>query len=120
MEFNGLGGVKTTVVTGYCPVVSTSPGSVLSQHLAYTVMHTNDDESSEHYIPEDCVHYPCTLFGHDLKKILQSRQDLDHQLLVMGDFNLEYCQLRSWMADIALVDRIEKKHGIMGLTRTHT
>ena len=73
-----MGGVKTTIVTAYCPVVSTSPGSVFSQHLAYTAMHANDNESSEHYIPEDCLHCPCTLFGHNLKKFLQSRQDLDH------------------------------------------
>jgi len=38
----------------------------------------------------------------------------------MGDFNSEYSQLRSWMADIALVDMIGTKHGVMGLPRTHT
>ena len=120
MEFSGIGGVTTTCVTAYCPVISASPGGVFSQHLAYMAVHANDSDASDHYIPQAYAHCPRKLFGHDLKKFIQDQQEKGHQILVMGDFNSEYSQLRTWMADLALLDIIGKKHGVDDVPRTHT
>jgi len=120
MEFSGIGGVTTTCVTAYCPVISTSPGGAFSQHLAYMAVHANDAETSDHFIPQACVNCPPELFGHDLQKIIHDRQENGHQILVMGDFNTEYSQLRAWMADLAFLDIIGKKHRVDNGPRTHT
>jgi len=41
MEMNGIGNHFTLIVTAYCPVVSTSPGSCYSQHLTYMAMNSS-------------------------------------------------------------------------------
>jgi hypothetical protein len=120
MEFNGIGGVKTTCITAYCPVISASPGGAFSQHLVYMATHANDDESSEHFIPQAYVNCPRALFGYDLKHFIQDRQENGHQIMLMGDFNSEYSLLRTWMADLALLDIIGKKHGVDDVPRTHS
>jgi hypothetical protein len=120
MEFSGIGGVKTTCVIAYCLVISPSPGGAFSQHLAYMAVHANDAETSDHFIPQAYAHCPRELFGHDLKKFIQDRPEHGHQILVVGDFNSEYSQLRAWMVDLALLDIIGKKHGVDNVPRTHT
>jgi len=120
MNFSGIGGVTATCVTAYCPVISASPGGAFSQHLTYMAVHANDAETSDYFIPQAYVNCPRELFGHDLKKLIQDRQENGHQILVMGDFNSEYSQLRAWMADLALLDIIGKKHGVDNVPRTHT
>ena len=57
MTITGKNAVKTTLVTCYCPVISSSPGSVYSQHFIYMAENTN-------LIPEGIV-CPRQLYGHD-------------------------------------------------------
>ena len=54
---------------------------------------------------------PRQLFGIDLRQALNNKIDQGHNLLVMGDFNSEYSNLKTWMQDLGLVDLIAQRHG---------
>jgi len=107
-ELQGINDLKTTIVTPYCPVVSSNPGGCYSQHLRYMAQHANDENGSEHAVPE-AITCPRALFGHDLQRFLEGRIDQGHQIVLMGDFNSEYADLREWMLDLGLLDIIGEK-----------
>jgi len=120
MELGGIGGLKTTIITAYCPVnTSSGLGGCYSQHLTYMSQHRDELESSIHFIPEN-VACPRQLFGHDLQHFVEDRVNNGHQILLMGDFNSEYSVLRDWMLDLGLLDIIGKQHGYDSAPRTHT
>ena len=100
----GKHNLQTTFITCYCPVRSTSsPGSAYSQHLVYM-------SQNKELIPADCK-CPRQLFGHDLFALIESLQQQNHQIILMGDFNSDYTKLADWMHSNGLVDVIRTKHG---------
>ena len=84
----GKNNVTTTIFTCYCPCRSSSIGSAYVQQLLYMATHKDN-------LPDiDC---PRQLFGYDLKIELESKQELGHNILVLGDFNSQYDTLCTWM-----------------------
>ena len=98
----------TTIITCYCPVKSSSPGSAYSQHLTYMAENSND-------IPCD-VKCPRQLFGYDLRSLIQSKTDEGHQVIVCGDFNSEYKSLQEWMQSNGCIDLLSTRHGKSPIT----
>ena len=97
----GKNNVTTTIFTCYCPCRSSSIGSAYVQQLLYMATHKDN-------LPDiDC---PRQLFGYDLKIELESKQELGHNILVLGDFNSKYDTLCTWMQDLGLQELIEKRH----------
>ena len=104
ITLQGKNNLKTTIITCYCPVRSTTcPGSAYSQQLLY--MSRNSAE-----IPENCQ-CPRQLFGIDLALFLEQRTQQGHQILLMGDFNSEYQHLKEWMLNNGLTDILYNRHG---------
>ena len=60
-------------------------------------------------IPENNT-CPRQLFGFDLKQKIEELTPEGHQLIIKGDFNSEYEDLKPWMIDLGLIDLIGKKH----------
>ena len=54
---------------------------------------------------------PRQLFGKDLPSELKGKLNSGHNLLVQGDFNLNYDDLHTWMLGLGLENVIAKKHG---------
>ena len=108
ITITGKNEVKTTFITCYCPVISNSPGAVYSQHLIYMAENKNK-------IPDGII-CPRQLYGHDLQIFLQTKSDLGHQLMVMGDFNSEYEELKTWMSSSGCVDVLQTKYGTCPIT----
>jgi len=119
LELNGIGGLKTTIITAYCPVHSPGLGGCYTQHLTYMSMHCSDPETSSHFIPE---HIKCSrqLFGYNLCKFIEKQIEPGHQIIVMGDFNSEYVALQEWMLYLGLLDIIENKHGYKPAPKMHS
>ena len=57
------------------------------------------------------TNYSRQLFGIDLRQTLTNKIEQYHNILVMGDFNSEYPNLKKWMQDLGLVDLIAQRHG---------
>ena len=55
----------------------------------------------------DC---PRQLFGYDLKNKIDKKQELGHNILVLGDFNSHYSNLCIWMRDLGLQELMEKRY----------
>ena len=102
ITITGKNRVTTSIFTCYCPVRGRSIGSAFAQQLIY--MAENKSE-----IPD--TNCPRQLFGLDLKQALEDKLEKGHNLLVMGDFNSEYSNLKKWMQELGLVDLIAQKHG---------
>ena len=100
--FTGKNNIKTILITCYCPVKGTSPGSAYSQQLTY--MARNKDK-----FPPN-ITCPRQLFGHDLSEFISSKQD-QYQIIVAGDFNSSYDELTDYMLQLGLQDMISKQHG---------
>ena len=67
---------------------------------------------AEHNIDvSDDIVCPRQLFGHDLKLFINGKEGLDHQLIVGGDFNSEYSELKDWMLHSNLTDLLATKYG---------
>lgn len=98
----GKNNIKTILITCYCPVKSSSPGSAYAQQLTYITR--NKDK-----IPNN-IDCPRQLFGHDLRSLIESKQD-SHQILLCGDFNSGYDDLTDYMLELGLQDVIAKQHG---------
>ena len=103
--FSTLGGnnLKTTFVTCYCPVKSSNPGSAYSQQLTYMANNRSSLDSA--------LMCPRQLFGQDLSILLNDCMNLGHQIVLSGDFNLEYSDLCQYMLQFGLVDLIAERHG---------
>ena len=114
MTITGKNAVKTTLVTCYCPVISSSPGSVYSQHLNYMSENANK-------IPEGII-CPRQLYGYDLKRFLSTKSDAGNKILVLGDLNSDYSELQDWMNNIGCEDILTKNYGPCPITyqRSHT
>ena len=65
MTVTGRNNCNTTIITCYCPVKGTSPGSVYAQHLLYMAENNID-------MPNN-ITCPRQLFGHDLKILLANK-----------------------------------------------
>ena len=105
ITLQGKNNLKTTMINCYCLVRSTTcPGSAYSQQLLYMSQHQND-------IPPDCQ-CPRQLFGLDLTLFLEQRTQQGHQIILMGDFNSEYEQLKEWMLHHGLIDILYARHGM--------
>ena len=85
ITFQGKNCLITTLTTTYCPVISSNPGSIYSQHLIYM----SKNKSS---LPPD-VTCPRALFWNDLGCELDSLLEQGHQIILAGDFNSDIGQL---------------------------
>ena len=56
------------------------------------------------------------LFGHDLKKIIDDEIIKGNQVVISGDFNSNYDQLKEWMLNIRLKDLMHENHGRSHIT----
>ena len=50
VTFTGKNDLKTTLINAYCPVISSNPGAVYSQHLVY-MSTPRDSIPCQHYLP---------------------------------------------------------------------
>jgi len=120
MELNGISNHSTLIVTAYCPVVSSSPVSCYSRYLTYLAMNSSLPDTDPLSIPGN-ITCPCQLFGYDLKHFLeQCISQGQHIIMLMGNFNFEYKDLRAWMLDMGVLDVIGHHHGTDDVPRTHT
>ena len=108
ISITGKNGFITTFITCYCPVISTSPGSAYSQHLVY--MAENEGE-----IPSS-IKCPRQLFGQDLREFINEKITHGHQLVISGDFNSGYNELKNWFLDEGLKDIMAERHGKSPIT----
>ena len=81
--------ITSTIITCYCPVISSSPASVYSQHLLYSLGNKNA-------LPMN-ITCPRQLFGHDLKEMVPYFSAAGHHVISQGGFNSEYKSLGKWM-----------------------
>ena len=102
VSFSGKNNTITTIFVCYCPVRATSIGSTYAQQVIYMAEHKDE-------IPE--TKCPRQLFGLDLKNKIEEKIELGHQIIVMGDFNSEYKNLKKWMGEMGLIDLMFEKHG---------
>ena len=58
-------------------------------------------------IPEG-ITCPRQLYGHDLKKFINSKSEAGHQVIVLGDFNSNYVDLQEWINNIGCKDIFNK------------
>ena len=82
VTITGKNAITSTIITCYCPVISSSPGSVYSQHLLYM----SENKSK---IPTNII-CPRQLFGHDLKEMINKYTAAGHNVILQGDFNSDY------------------------------
>lgn len=111
VTLTGKNDINTTIFTCYCPSRSTSIGSTYAQQLLYIA---NNKDS----LPD--VSCPRQLFGIDLRNELEKYMNKGHKIIAMGDFNSNYDDLSSWMAEIGLIDLIANKHGKCPVTHTRS
>ena len=104
----GKNAVKTTFITCYCPVVSSSPGSFYSQNLTYMAEHKNKYPGN--------ITCPRQLYGYDLNFLIEQKSNAGHKIMVLGDFNSEYTNLVEWMNTVGCVDVIHERHGKCPIT----
>lgn len=55
------------------------------------------------YVPESIF-----VYGHDLKQVIDENEGQGHKILVCGDFNSEYSELKDLMIDSILEDLLLK------------
>ena len=108
VTLTGKNAIKSTFITCYCPVISSSPGSTYSQHLLYmsenkNILHVN-------------ISCPRQLFGYDLKLMVDKLSAAGHHIIIQGDFNSEYKPLVHWMQELGLVDLMQAKLGECPIT----
>ncbi|GFH48946.1 hypothetical protein CTEN210_05422 [Chaetoceros tenuissimus] len=109
MTFRGLNNNKTTIITAYCPVKSSNVGGAYMQQVAYIQEYLEMDQDHEHSIPLiDNRECPRQLFGWDLKKFISNKIEEGHQIVLMGDFNSEFEDLKEWMQELMLEEAITK------------
>ena len=93
ITFKGKNNVTTTIFTCYCPCRSSSLGSAFVQQMLYMAIHKDT-------LPD--IACPRQLFGYDLKIEIDRKQELGHNILVLGDFNSHYSNLYTWLRDLGL------------------
>ena len=85
MSFIGKNDTVTIILMCCCPVRATSLGSAYAQQVVYISENLNDTSETS------C---PRQLFGLDLKQKIEEKMELGHQIIVMGDFNSAYKNLK--------------------------
>ena len=67
---------------------------------------------------ENRVHMPANttcprqLYGIDLQSLIEEKAGLGHQIIVCGDFNSDYPELKAWMLRLNLEDLLSTKYGL--------
>ena len=96
----GKQGIQTTIITAYCLCKSANVNSVEMQHLQFLLnegIHTD----------------PFKIFDKDLKKIVESKLDKNHKIILMGDFNIPMDKSNSFTTmfqDLGLKEVITEKY----------
>ena len=104
LTITGKNNCNTTIITCYCPVRGKSTGSVYSQQLIYMA-------ENRALIPAETT-CPRQLYGIDLKLLIEEKAGLGHQIIVCGDFNSDYPELKAWMLGLNLEDLLSTKYGL--------
>ena len=108
---NGRAQHKTLMISAYCPCPSTGDKSVWTQQL--TAMQEWITE-----LPQD-VDTPRKLFWHDLSRFIKEYNQQGYNVILTGDFNSEFTEVREWMVQHGLVEAICEQHGYENAPRTH-
>ena len=120
MTFRGIYNSRTTIISAYCPVKSTNPGGAYMQQVAYIQENLDKEQDDPNSIPlinnREC---PRELFGADVKKYISEKMEDGHQILLMGDFNSDFQELKEWMQDLLLEEIITKLHPDKPLQKTY-
>eukprot|EP00979_Chaetoceros_neogracilis_P017703 scaffold10267_cov270-Chaetoceros_neogracile.AAC.1 len=111
IDIQGKNSLMTTIITCYCPVISSGPASCYSQQLVYMSHHPEE-------LPPNTT-CPRQLFGSDLRTLVKSKMDQGNQIILQGDFNAEFKEIRKWMAEMGLVEGICELHGYENAPKTY-
>ena len=96
---------KTLILSAYCPCRSTNggPTTVWAQHLdAMTEWETD--------LPSE-IDDPRKLFWYDLAATIKAATDDGYKIMLLGDFNSDFKELREWMIKQGLIESICEMHG---------
>ena len=107
----GRNNCKTMIISAYCPCISHGPSSVWTQHL--DAMQKWKDQ-----IPLD-IDDPRKLFWMDLAITVTKAHTEGYNVILMGDFNSEFSELREWMIQHGLLENIAELHGYDAAPNTH-
>ena len=92
---------SAVVISAYCPCLSSGPYSVYAQHLNYMNIHN----------PTDNLDVRAFFSWNDLETFVRQRIDDGDQIILTGDFNSEFKEVREWMLELGFVEGICEKHG---------
>ena len=100
IKLQGRNNCSTVVISAYCPCFSSGPYSVYAQHLNYMNIHKPTDDLDVR-----------AFFWNDLETFVRQSIDDGDQIILTGDFNSEFIEVREWMLELGLVEGICEKHG---------
>ena len=100
INLQGRNNCSTVVISAYCPYLSSGPYSVYAQHLNYMNIHNPTDNLDVR-----------AFFWNDLETSVRQRIDDGDQIILTGDFNSEFKEVREWMLELGFVEGICEKHG---------
>jgi len=94
----GKNSLFTTIITAYCPCISFGAGSAYTQQLLQ--LQDIGIQSNQRHD-----------FWNDLEQSVTRAIDLGDNIILMGDWNTEFSEVRTWMESLGLVKLICEKHG---------
>ena len=97
MVIQGKKGENCRIICAYCPCIS------LGTTSAYALQTAALAQSNI---------YECArkIFWEDLSQYITERKETGETLIVMGDWNSEYCDIVNWMGNHGFHDAIHSKH----------
>jgi hypothetical protein len=107
----GRNNCNTMIISAYCPCQSNGPSSVWTQHL----------DAMQHWrtqLPPD-IDDPRKLFWMDLAAMVTKAHEEGFNIMLMGDFNSEFSEVREWMIQHGLLESIAERHGYDTAPNTH-
>ena len=107
----GRNNCNTMIISAYCPCKSDGPSSVWTQHLD-AMQQWNNSLDKE-------VNDPRKLFWYDLSKVVKQAHNEGYNVMLAGDFNSDFVDLREWMIQHGLLENIGELHGYENAPRTH-
>ena len=112
VTIEGKSQCKTLIISAYCPCKSNGgTTTVWAQHL----------DAMTEWEPDlpDGIDDPRKLFWYDLSMTVQAATSDGYKVMLLGDFNSDFIDLREWMVQHGLVDNICEIHGYDKAPKTH-
>ena len=109
----GKNNCKTIIISAYCPCKGNGGATtVWAQHLDAMLKWNSE-------LPPE-IDDPRKLFWYDLSATVKAATDDGYKVMLLGDFNSDFKDLREWMVKHGLVENICEIHGYDKAPRTHT